>query len=203
MSNVCQAARSPTPRRRTAAIKTSDFIFIRSPPICAWTISPGCEKHVTTNHVTAGPVADRTIGKFGLGLMLTALLLAGCTSDWTRQRERSDEVYLTVPRAGYRTDIVAFMRTYLNDPRGVRDAFVSEPMKRTLEGIDRYVACLRYNPRRSNGQYAGVRDSVVLFAEGRFDRVVENPENRPERFNTKEYCKDATYQPFPELERMR
>ena len=141
------------------------------------------------------------------GLVLTlaaALLLAGCTTgEWTRRMERSDEVHLTVPRAGYRADIVAFMRTYLNDPRGVRDAFVSEPMRGTLEGIDRYVACLRYNPRKSNGQYAGVRDGIVLFAEGRFDRVVENTEGRPERFNAKEFCKDAAYQPFPELERMR
>ena len=54
------------------------------------------------------------------------------------------------------------MPTYLNDPRGVRDAFVSEPTKRTLESIERYTVCLRYNPRKSNGQYAGVRDTMCF-----------------------------------------
>src|SRR5687767_12919793 len=96
-----------------------------------------------------------------LVVILAALVLAGCSSDWTRRRERSDEVYLTAP-VNYRADIVAFMRTYLNDPRGVRDAFVSEPSKRTLEGVERYALCLRYNPRKSNGQYAGSKDNVVL-----------------------------------------
>jgi hypothetical protein len=141
------------------------------------------------------PITAAIIRENGLAMILAALVLAGCSSDWTRRRERSDEVYLTAP-ANYRADIMAFMRTYLNDPRGVRDAFLSEPSKRTLEGVERYVACLRYNPRKSNGQYAGSRDNMVLFAEGRLDRVVDNPV-------VKELCKDAAYQPFPELERVR
>jgi hypothetical protein len=141
------------------------------------------------------PITDANIRKKGLVAILAALVLAGCSSDWARRRERSDEVYLTAP-VNYRADILAFMHTYLNDPRGVRDAFVSEPSKRTLEGIERYTVCLRYNPRKSNGQYAGSKDNIVLFAEGRLDRVVDNPV-------VKEMCKDAAYQPFPELERMR
>jgi hypothetical protein len=141
------------------------------------------------------PITDATVRKNGLIVLLAALVLAGCSSDWTRRRERSDEVYLTAP-TNYRADILAFMRTYLNDPRGVRDAFLSEPSKRTLDGIERYALCLRYNPRKTNAQYAGSRDNLVLFAEGRLDRVVDNP-------NVRELCKDAAFQPFPELERMR
>ena len=49
----------------------------------------------------------------------------------------------------YRADIVAFMRTYLNDPTGVRDAFISEPALRTLESADRYTVCLRYTARNA------------------------------------------------------
>ena len=99
---------------------------------------------------------------------------------------------MTAP-VNYRADILAFMHTYLNDPRGVRGAFISEPSKRTLDNVERYVVCLRYNARKSNGQYAGSKDSLVLFHDGRLDRVVDN---------AKEQCKDAAYQPFPELERM-
>lgn len=134
----------------------------------------------------------RSLPKHGFGWLGAALVLAGCSSDWMRARERSDEVYLTAP-TNYRADVLAFMRTYLNDPSGVRDAYISEPSKRTLENIDRYALCLRYNARKSGGGYAGSKDSLVLFREGRLDRVVDN---------AREQCKDAAYQPFPELERL-
>lgn len=125
-------------------------------------------------------------------LLLAALTLGSCNSDWMRARERSNELYLTAP-VSYRADILSFMHTYLNDPSGVRDAFVSEPSKRTLENIERYAVCLRYTAKKSGGGYAPSKDSLVLFREGRLDRVVDN---------AKEQCKDAAYQPFPELERL-
>jgi hypothetical protein len=75
----------------------------------------------------------------------------------------------------------------------VQGAFVSEPALRTLDNSERYTACLRYNARKSDGQYAGSKDSLVLFRDGRLDRIVENARER---------CKDVAYQPFPELERM-
>lgn len=126
-------------------------------------------------------------------LLLVALALAGCNNEWMRTRAHSDEVYLTAPTS-YRTDIIAFMRSYLNDPTGVRDAFISEPTKHTLENIERYGVCLRYTAKKSGGGgYAPSKDSLVLFREGRLDRVVDAG---------KEQCKNAVYQPFPELEHM-
>jgi hypothetical protein len=85
------------------------------------------------------------------------------------------------------------MRTYLNDPSRIRDAAVSEPGLKTFDGLDRYVVCVRYNARRGSGQYAGAKDSLVLFNDGRLDRIVDN---------ARETCKDAAYRPFPELERL-
>ncbi len=93
----------------------------------------------------------------------------------------------------YKADILAFMHTYLNDPRGVRDAFISEPALRALEGVDRYSVCVRYTARKPDGQYAASKDSLVLFRDGRLDRIVDN---------AREICKDAAYQPFRELEQM-
>ena len=131
--------------------------------------------------------------KSGLGWLVLVLLLSGCNSDWTRRRERSDEVYLTAP-SNYRADVLAFMRAYLNDPVGVRDAFISEPSKRTLENVERYTVCLRYNARKSGGQYAGAKEGVAIYVSGKLDRFFDG------RLEVQELCKGAVYAPFPELE---
>ena len=121
-----------------------------------------------------------------------ALLLAACNTEAMWEKERAEKIY-AVPPTAYRTDIVAFMRTYLNDPSGVREALVSEPAQRDYQGLSRYTSCVRYNAKKSGGQYAGSKDSFVLFRDGRLDRVIDNG---------RELCKDAAYVPFPELERL-
>ena len=123
--------------------------------------------------------------------VLLAFGVAGCNAEWAKSYDRNKAAYTTAP-ASYRADIVAFMRTYLNDPVGIRDAAVSEPEIKSFDSTDRYVACLRYNARKGGG-YAGPRDSLVLFLDGRLDRVVDN---------AREFCKNAAYKPFPELERL-
>jgi len=124
-----------------------------------------------------------------------SLALAGCNSDWLSARDRAISANTTPPGPNYKADIVAFMRTYLNDPTGVCDAFISEPALRPLENADRYTVCLRYTARKGYGQpYAASKDSLVLFREGRLDRIVDA---------AKEACKDAAYQPFHELEQLK
>jgi hypothetical protein len=130
---------------------------------------------------------------FWVALALS-IALAGCNSDWLASRDRAANANTTPPAPNYKADIVAFMRTYLNDPTGVRDAFISEPTLRTLENADRYTVCLRYTARKGIGQqYAPSKDSLVLFRDGRLDRVVDA---------AREACKDAAYQPFRELEHL-
>jgi hypothetical protein len=140
--------------------------------------------------VTRNPASSGRVCALSAALLL---LLTGCSSDWMTARERSEVINNTPPTSNYRTEIVAFMRTYLNDPTNVHDAFVSEPTMRTLDNVSRYTVCLRYNARTSNGQYAGSKDSIVLFRNGRLDRIVDNARGQ---------CKDAAYQPFRELETM-
>jgi hypothetical protein len=124
-----------------------------------------------------------------------SIALAGCSSDWLGARDRAATANTTPPGPNYKADVVAFMHTYLNEPTGVKDAFMSEPALRTFEHADRYTVCLRYTARKGYGQpYAPSKDSLVLFREGRLDRVVDA---------TKEACKDAAYQPFPELEQLK
>jgi hypothetical protein len=93
----------------------------------------------------------------------------------------------------YRTELLAFMKTYLNNPVGVHDAAMAEPMQRTVGGRLRYVSCLHFTPRESDGSYHDMRERAVLYVDGRLERVVEN---------AGETCAGAVYSPFPELEKM-
>lgn len=131
---------------------------------------------------------------FRCALCVVALFqLSACNSEWRDARERTAAANATVP-VNYRAEIVAQMHTYLNDPTNVRDAYLSEPALRTIDGIGRYSVCVRYNARKSNGQYAGSKDTLVLFRFGRLDSVVEDIRGVQ--------CKDAAYVPFPELQTM-
>src|SRR5687767_2980723 len=102
-------------------------------------------------------------------MIVVPLVLTGCSSEWMHERDLSAQMHSVFPQ-NYRAEIVALMRSYLNDPTGVRDAFVSEPSQRTIDGSSRYAACVRYNAKKGGGQYAGSRDSMVLFRGGRLDR---------------------------------
>ncbi len=94
----------------------------------------------------------------------------------------------------YRDQILAFMRTYLNNPVGVREAGIAEPVQRTVGGRLRYVVCLRFNARSSiGGPYAGMKERAAVYIDGRLDRLIETPED---------LCAGATYAAFPELEKL-
>jgi len=136
-----------------------------------------------------------TSAKFA-GVLLLPILLAACASSdeskpitFTDDRGVSDQPF---PQ-DYRAEILAFMRTYLNNPVGVHDAAMAAPVQRTLGRRLRYVSCLRFTPRESDGSYGRPRERAIVYVDGRLDRVVEN---------AGESCAGATYAPFPELEKM-
>ena len=93
----------------------------------------------------------------------------------------------------YRTEVLAFMKTYLNNPVGVHDAGMADPVQRSVGGRLRYVSCLRFTPREADGSYREPRERGILFVNGRLDRVVEN---------ASDICAGASYAPFPEMEKM-
>src|SRR5215510_9381288 len=72
----------------------------------------------------------------------------------------------------YRAELLAFLKTYLNDPVGVRDAAMAEPVERVLGGRQRYVVCLRFSPRESDGGYCEPRERASPFVDGRLDRII-------------------------------
>jgi len=70
---------------------------------------------------------------------------------------------------------------------------VAEPVQRTVSGHVRYVACLRFSARESDGGYREPKERAILFVDGRLDRMAEN---------AGELCAGAVYAAFPEMEKM-
>jgi hypothetical protein len=119
-----------------------------------------------------------------------ALSLGACGGVHNQAREAADP---NITPVNYKSDIQAFLRTYLNDPTKIRGAFISEPALMQIGGVQRYVSCLRFNARKSSGEYEGSKDRLVLFLSGRLDTMVMA---KPDQ------CAKAVYQPFPEIERL-
>ena len=131
-------------------------------------------------------------------LILPALLLlAACSTDVgpsAAELKAQWEAQNVFPQS-YKQDLLAFLRTYLNDPSHIREAGVSQPALKKAGPGDRYVACVRYNARKMGGKYAGVKDGAAIYVSGKLDHFIDGKEAQP-------FCKDVAYAPFPELERL-
>ena len=77
----------------------------------------------------------------------------------------------------YRQDLLAFLHTYLNDPSHVRGAGVSQPQLKYIGPGDRYVACVRYNARNTDGKYQGSKDGAAVYVAGKLDRFFDVPKD--------------------------
>lgn len=129
-------------------------------------------------------------------ILLLPIALAACAgSDDGRSLSFTDDrgVANQPYPDNYRAELLAFMKTYLNNPVGVHDALVAEPVQRTVGGRLRYVTCLRFTPRESDGSYRGSRERAILYVNGRLDRMVES---------AGDVCAGAVYASFPDLEKM-
>jgi hypothetical protein len=128
--------------------------------------------------------------------LLMVLWLGGCSTDIgpTQAEINAQWEQQNVFPQNYKADLMAFLRTYLNDPTQIRDAMVSQPQRKNVGPGERYIACVRYNARKDGGAYAGVKDGVAVYVSGKLDRFFDGPKE------VREICKDAAYAPFPELE---
>lgn len=127
--------------------------------------------------------------------MLLPLALAGCFgSDESGPPSFMEDSSVPQPfPENYRAELLAFMRTYLNNPVNVHNAMMADPVQRTVGGRERYVTCLRYSEQQSDGSYRDPREGAVVFINGRLDHMQQN---------AGDLCAGANYAPFPELEHM-
>jgi hypothetical protein len=131
--------------------------------------------------------------KLRLLLTLLPLVLGGCGGSLNLAETTEEAAHNNVYPANYRAETLAFLRTYLNDPTGVRDALIAEPVIRSVRPAPRYVVCVRYNARKSPTEYQGSKDRIAVFLAGRFDQFSET---------VRDLCANASYGPFPELEQL-
>jgi hypothetical protein len=127
--------------------------------------------------------------------LLAVLVVGGCATEigpTPAELKATWEGQNVFPQ-NYKADLMAYMRTYLNDPTHVRGAAVALPQLKPVGPGERYVACVRYNARVS-GKYGGSKDGAAIYVSGKLDRFLDLPRE------VAEFCKDATYAPFPELE---
>ena len=126
-------------------------------------------------------------------ILALPLALAGCFGGDGDRPSLMDGTQAGGPQPfpdNFRSDTLALMRAYLNNPVGVRDGVMAEPVQRTVGGRLRYVSCLRFAARESDGSYRSPRERAAVFVDGRFDRLIEE---------AGELCAGSTYVAFPEL----
>src|ERR1700691_6418819 len=95
-----------------------------------------------------------------------------------------DEGAVNAYPKNYKSDILAAMHAYLNDPTDIHDAAISDPALKSAGNNTRYVVCLKFNAKKNAREYAGVKEVAALFLAGRFDQFVDTP---------KDLCAGVTY----------
>ena len=141
-----------------------------------------------------GPNIDR----FWLVLALLAVVLGGCSGSgpgsfaFGKPNDPPPPDPNLFP-ANYKTETADFLRTFLNNPTKVKDAFIGQPVLKPVAGVARYVTCVRYNPRSATNQYEGSQSNLAIFLGGRLNQFLPgNPE----------MCAGLAYQRYPEIESM-
>jgi hypothetical protein len=130
------------------------------------------------------------------GLLIAATLALGACAGHLGAAGSDDDSELNVYPENYKADILAGMHAYLNDPTGIRDAAISQPMLKSIASGTRYVVCLRFDGKQDNGMYAGDKQIAAAFRAGRFDDFLDTTASRVP-------CSGVTYAPFPELEQLK
>jgi hypothetical protein len=135
-----------------------------------------------------------TAGLIFLGLMA----LGGCTTDLgpTPSDLKAQWEAQNVYPQNFKADLLAFLRTYLNDPTHVHAASVAQPMLKDYGPGQRYIVCLRYNARDNTGVYMGQKTGAAVYVSAKLNDFLDQPKQ------VKELCNNAVYGPFPELERL-
>jgi hypothetical protein len=120
-------------------------------------------------------------------VVIFAAALAACTS--TKETVVDPNLF----PSGFKKEILDTLTTTLSDPTNVRDASISDPALIKVANDQRYAVCLRFNPRDGNHHYMGITTRIAYFYAGHLNQLVDA---------TKEQCGNATYKPFPELEKL-
>jgi hypothetical protein len=121
-------------------------------------------------------------------LSVLAVALAACSGN----SKKVDNVDPNVFPTDYKREIFVTLTKKLDDPTGVRDTGITEPMLRQAGQEQRYMVCVRTNSRNAMRLYTGVKERVAYFYGGHLNQLVDATEGQ---------CANVNYQPWPELEK--
>jgi hypothetical protein len=133
-----------------------------------------------------------------LALSISASLVGGCSGSGVSDlsffnKDKATQVDQTAFPADYKQELATFLRTYIDNPRQVRDAFIGTPVLRPIGGQPRYVTCVRYNPRNFENKYEGNKEKLAIFFGGTMNQFLDSDP---------QICPGLAYQRYPEIENM-
>src|SRR6185503_19899674 len=112
-----------------------------------------------------------------LAVSMSASWLGGCSgsslpdlSSYYKEKPTGQNIF----PADYKPELAAFLRTYITNPRQVRDAYVGTPVLRPVGGQPRYVTCVRYNTRNFENKYEGNTEKLAIFLDGKMIQFLES-----------------------------
>src|SRR5947209_8817978 len=110
------------------------------PMRCPRTSSSGQSRRSSTSRDDAieGPACHMT--RSVVLALVVALALAGCSGSKFSLSASEPQVEPNLVPANLKAELLTFLQVYLEDPTGVRDAFLAPPVLRPLGLESRYVA---------------------------------------------------------------
>lgn len=126
-----------------------------------------------------------------IGAVVAAAVALGACNSFVPEKEPT--VVENLYPKGFKAAILDRLRAQLPDPKGIRSAFLAEPALKPRDAITRYIACVRFDAKDDRGKYQGNKEYAAFFFNGDLTQIVAV---------TDDVCKQAAYQPFPELEKL-
>jgi hypothetical protein len=116
--------------------------------------------------------------------ILTVASTAACASmnPW-REPEKVDPNLFP---ADYKADLVRLVRKSVDNPKDIRDGFVSDPALKQFSSDSRYVVCVRY----SDGHHDAPQEKMAIYFGGNPSQFIDAVPDK---------CAASAYKPFPEL----
>jgi hypothetical protein len=122
-------------------------------------------------------------------LAIAAIALGACSSSSGAGPVANPNVF----PAQYRNEIITTLISSLDDPTGIRDASISDPVLRPAGRDQRYVVCMRFDSRDVQRRYTGMTERIAYFYAGHLNQLVKT--------TAPDQCAGVVYKPWPELEK--
>ena len=141
-------------------------------------------------------MAGLNIYRFWLVWLVLAAALGGCSGsgpDWFAfgKSPQPQPLQGNPFPTKYKPEIAGFIRLNTSNPTKIKDAYIAEPVLKTVDKSELYISCVRYNPRDSENRYEGNQTRLAIFLGGGLNQFLpENPE----------LCSNLKYQRYPEIE---